>query len=208
MEGLSVCLSPHLCLWKVSPPLSVRQIAFYLPDPAEPQELLTLSEEGRKSEKLGSVSIRFICFAALIWTTPILSGAGGKEGRGLTGGWGRQQRRDKPWSEEMASQTEEWQFLGSQMIIPMHYSELWWIMDLQEETRTGGRGFKWVGGITQQEGVVSLCFSSLMAEVLPVYWRFLFFFHLLTPKATHTLCFLTFSLFNQKQISSDNDWYL
>lgn len=94
------------------------------------------------------------------------------------------------------------------MIIPMHYSELWWIMDLQEETCTGGRGFKWVGGITLQEGVVSFCFSSLMAEVLPVYRRFLFFFPLLTPKATHTLCFLTFSLFNQKQISSDNDWYL
>lgn len=61
------------------------------------------------------------------------------------------------------------------MIIPMHYAELRWIMDLQEETRTGGRRFKWVGVITHWEGVVSLCFSSLMAGVLPVYWRFLFF---------------------------------
>lgn len=69
-------------------------------------------------------------------------------GGGLAGGRGRQQRPDKPWSEEMASQTEEWQFLGSQMIIPMHYSERRWIMDLQQETRTGGRRFKWVGVIT------------------------------------------------------------
>lgn len=108
----------------------------------------------------------------------------------------------------MASQTEEWQFLGSQMIILMHYSELGWIMDLQEETRTGGRHFKWVGVIMQREGAVPLCFSSLMAGVLPVYMAFPVFFHLLTPKATHAFCFLSFSAFNQKQISSDDDWYL
>lgn len=125
MEGLSVCLSLHLRLWKVSPPLSVSQIAFYLPDPAEPQELLTLSEEERMSEKLASLSIRFICSAALIWNGPILLGAGG--------GWDRQRRRDKPRSEKMTSQMEEQRFLRFQMIIPKHYSELWGIMDLQEE---------------------------------------------------------------------------
>lgn len=120
-----LCVSPPLPLKGF--PSSVRHIAFFLPDPAEPQEPLTLSEEGM-SEKLASLSIRFICSAALIWTRPILSGTGG--------GWDRQWRRDKPRSEEMTSQMEEWQFLRFQMIIQMHYSELWRIMDLQEERLT------------------------------------------------------------------------
>lgn len=126
MEGLSVCLPLHLCLWEASPPLSVHQIAFYLPDPDDSQEPLTLSAEWRMSEKLAWLSMRFICSAALIWTGPVLWGAGGGWG------WKRQRRRDKPRSEEMTSQMEEWHFLRFQMIIPMHYSDLWWIMGLQE----------------------------------------------------------------------------
>lgn len=52
------------------------------------------------------------------------------------GGWERQQRRDKPRLKEMTSQMEEWHFLRFQMIIPMHYSDLWWIMGLQEDRLT------------------------------------------------------------------------
>lgn len=183
MEGLSVCVSLHLRLWKVSPPLSVRQIAFYLPDAAKPQELLTLSEGGRMSEKLASLSIRFICPAAFIWTAQILSGA--------CGGWDRQQRRDKPRSEEMTSQMEEWQFLRFQIIIPMSYSELWRIMGLSEERLTEAALLdRWD---LELHGRGLFCFSSgdsLIAWVLSVYWLSLVSVFW-SPKR-HALSFLTF----------------
>lgn len=86
----------------------------------------------RREERVKSLDrCQYALSALQLWSEP------DRFCREQAGGRGRELRRDKPRSEEMTSQTEEWQFSGFQMIIPMHYSELWWIMDLQEETLTG-----------------------------------------------------------------------